>query len=104
MTHTPGPWRWEFNAEHKRLNLVGGRPLYDLTIIDFERWGMNKATMRLRDTTNDGMNLMFKVHERQDWIAPEPGREQPRLTCLRLCRTCLRCMKEKEGHGITQAT
>jgi len=75
MTHTPGPWRWEFNAEHKRLHLVGGRPLYDLTIIDFERWGMNKATMRLRDTTNDGMNLMFKVHERQDWIAPEPGRE-----------------------------
>jgi len=74
-SHTPGPWRWEFNAEHKRLHLVGGRPLYDLTIVDFERWGMNRATMRLRDTSYDGMNLMFKVHQRQDWIAPEPGRE-----------------------------
>jgi len=73
--HTPGPWRWEFNAEYKSLHLVGGRPLYDLTIIDFGRWGMNKATMRLRDTSHDGMNIMFKVHERQDWIAPEHGRE-----------------------------
>jgi hypothetical protein len=73
--HTPGPWRWELNAVHKRLHLVGGRPRYDLTIIDFERWGMDRATMRLRDTKQDGMNLMSRVHERQDWIAPEPGRE-----------------------------
>ena len=74
-THTPGPWRWEFNAEHRRLHLVGGRPRYDLTIMDFERWGMNGATMRLRDTAHDGMQLLYRVHERADWIAPEPGRE-----------------------------
>ena len=73
--HTPGPWRWEFNEKHKGLHLVGGKPMYDLTIIDFERWGMNKATMRMRDTAHDGFDLMFRVHERQDWIAPEPGRE-----------------------------
>jgi hypothetical protein len=73
--HTPSPWRWEFNAEHRRLHLVGGRPRYDLTIMDFERWGMSGATMRLRDTAEDGMQLLYRVHERPDWIAPEPGRE-----------------------------
>ena len=72
--HTPGPWRWEFNESHRSLHLVGGRPMYDLTVVDFERWGMRGATMRLRDTSHDGMNLMFRVHERADWIAPEPGR------------------------------
>lgn len=72
---TPGPWRWEFNEKHKALHLVGGKPMYDLTIIDFERWGMHKATMRMRDTTQDGFNLMYRVHERKDWIYPETGRE-----------------------------
>lgn len=73
--HTPGPWRFEFNADHKNVHLVGGRPRYDLTIMDFERWGMGGATFRLRDTSHDGMNIMHKLHERSDWIAPEPGRE-----------------------------
>lgn len=75
MSHTPGPWRWEFNGEHRRLHLVGGRLRYDLTILDFERWGMNGATMRLRDTAHDGMQLLYRIHERPDWIAPEAGRE-----------------------------
>lgn len=73
--HTPGPWRWEFNAESKSLRLVGGRPMYDLTVIDFARWGMSHATMRLRDVGHAGMQLMYRVHERPDWIAPESGRE-----------------------------
>jgi hypothetical protein len=73
--HTPGPWRWEFNGEHRTLHLVGGRPRYDLTIMDFERWGMNGATMRLRDTAHDGMQLLYRVHERPDWIEPEAGRQ-----------------------------
>ena len=73
--HTPGPWRFEFNAEHRSVHLVGGRPQYDLTIMDFCRWGMGGATMLLRDTAHDGMNIMHKLHERPDWIAPEPGRE-----------------------------
>ena len=74
--HTPGPWRWEFNAQHRNVHLVGGsRPQFDLTIIDFCRWGMNGATMRLRDTDHDGMNIMHDLHKRPDWIAPEPGRE-----------------------------
>lgn len=73
--HTPGPWRWEFNAEHRRLHLVGGKPQFDLTVMDFERWGMNGATMRLRDLAHDGLQLLYRVHERPDWIAPEAGRE-----------------------------
>jgi hypothetical protein len=73
--HTPGPWRWEFNGEHRTLHLVGGRPRFDLTIMDFERWGMNGATMRLRDTAHDGMQFLYRVHERPDWISPESGRE-----------------------------
>ena len=73
--HTPGPWRFEFNAEHRSVHLVGGRPQYDLTIMNFCRWGMGRATMLLRDTAHDGMNIMHKLHDRPDWIAPEPGRE-----------------------------
>jgi len=73
--HTPGPWRWELSMESKRLHLVGGRPQFDLTIIDFNRWGMSSATMSLRDTDFDGMNLMYKLHERPDWFKPFPGRE-----------------------------
>ena len=74
-TYTPGPWRWEFNKEHRTVHLAGGRRLYDLTVMDFERWGMNGATMRLRDPEHDGMQLLYRVHERPDWITPAPGRE-----------------------------
>ena len=72
---TAGPWRWEFNEQSKSLRLVGGNPRYDLTVIDFARWGMSCATMRLRDTGHAGMQLMYRIHDRPDWIAPEPGRE-----------------------------
>jgi hypothetical protein len=72
--HTPGPWRWELNEKHKGLHLVGGRPAYDLTIIEPTRWGMDKATLLIRDTAHDGMNILHKLHERRDWIAPFEGR------------------------------
>jgi hypothetical protein len=73
--HTPGPWRWEFNAEHKSVDLVGGRPMFDLTVMDFARWGMGKAVPRFRDTAVNGMNLMDRLCDKPEWIAPEPGRE-----------------------------
>lgn len=72
---TPGPWRWEINMKSKVLHLVGGRPKYDLTIMDFVRWGMGDAVARLRDPTVDGMNIMHRLPDRKDWIAPFPGRE-----------------------------
>ena len=73
--HTPGPWRWELNEKFKNLHLVGGKPMFDLTIIQPIRWGTQRATLFIRDTAHDGMNLMHKLHERRDWIAPFPGRE-----------------------------
>lgn len=73
--HTPGPWRWELNESSKSLQLVGGFRQFDLTIIEPIRWGMSSATLFVRDTAHDDMNLLHKLHERRDWIAPFPGRE-----------------------------
>jgi hypothetical protein len=46
--HTPGPWRWEVNRASKSIKLCGGPPKkgfgrYDLTVMQFSRYGMNKA-------------------------------------------------------------
>lgn len=79
---TPGPWRWEVSAHGKRLQLVGGlRPQYDLTVMGFTRWGMSGATIKLRDLARDGLDLLYRLHERADWIAPIPGREHHANWC-----------------------
>ncbi len=49
-THTEGPWRWELSMQSKRLHLVGGRPQFDLTVMDFTRWGMGGAGTSWRCT------------------------------------------------------
>ena len=90
--HTPGPWRWEFNAEHKRLHLVGGRPQYDLSIMDFDRWGMGGAVATLRDTSEDGMNIMHRLCDRPDWIAPFPGRAHHASWCSDVTHPDMRLM------------
>lgn len=79
--HTPGPWRWEISMHSKRLHLVGGKPMYDLSIMDFDRWGMSGAVVTLRDTAHDGMNIMHRLPDRKDWIAPFPGREHHASWC-----------------------
>lgn len=79
--HTAGPWRWEVNMAHKTLHLVGGKPMFDLTIIEPSRWGMNKATLLIRDTAHDGMNILHKLHERADWWGPFPGRKHHTSWC-----------------------
>ena len=73
--HTPGPWRWELNEKHKSIHLVGGKPMYDLTILQPIRWGMGSATFFIRDTAHDGLNLLHKLHERRDWITHFDGRK-----------------------------
>jgi len=80
--HTPGPWRWELNEATKTLHLAGGKPQFDLTIIKPIRWGMGSATLMIRDTAFDGMNLMHKLHERRDWIKPFPGRAHHARWCV----------------------
>lgn len=79
--HTLGPWRWELNENSKGLHLVGGKPQFDLTIIEPTRWGMGSATLMIRDTAHDGMNIMHKLHERRDWVTPFPGREHHANWC-----------------------
>lgn len=91
--HTPGPWRWEFNALHKSLHLVGGKPAYDLSIMDFTRWGMRGATVCLRDTAHDGFNIMHKLHERSDWIAPFPGRPHHAHWCAAVTHPDMRVIE-----------
>jgi hypothetical protein len=49
--------------------------MFDLTVMDFARWGMSHAVPRFRDTSVGGMNLMDRLCDRPEWIAPEPGRE-----------------------------
>lgn len=79
--HTHGPWRWEYNASHRSVHLVGGRPQFDLTVIDFSRWGMGGAVPRFRDTSVGGMNLMDRLCDRKDWIAPFDGRQHHSHWC-----------------------
>lgn len=70
-THTPGPWRWELNLKSKQLHLCGGKPTYDLTVMDFVRWGMGNAQPRFI-TGGPGMNIMKPCYE---FAAICPGRE-----------------------------
>ncbi len=115
--HTPGPWRWELNETTRSVHLVGGRPQFDLTIIEPTRWGMNRATFMIRDTAHDGMNIMHKLHERRDWIAPFPGRDHHARWCasithpdmrliesapvlLAACRSAIHALKGREHDGF----
>lgn len=93
--HTPGPWRWEFNEKHRQLTLVGGRPKYDLTIMEFCRWGMWGAGVSMRDTAPEaeGFNLMHKVHERPDWVVPFPGRAHHKDWCAAIDHPDMRLMQ-----------
>ena len=81
MKYTPGPWRWEINETSKIVHLVGGKPMFDLTIIQPERWGKCSSTLMVRDTAHYGMNLMHKIHERRDWINPFFGRDHHASWC-----------------------
>jgi hypothetical protein len=66
--HSPGPWTWEFNEEHKSMTLFGkGR----LIVMDFVRWGMRGSAVRFRHNV-DGMELMEHAGK---WAVTHPGRE-----------------------------
>ena len=91
--HTPGPWRWEVSEQSKSLHLVGGKPQFDLTIIQPTRWGMGSATLMIRDTAHDGMNIMHKLHERRDWIAPFPGRAHHANWCAAVVHPDMRLIE-----------
>lgn len=91
--HTPGPWRWEFNAEHRSVHLVGGKPQFDLTVMDFTRWGMAGAGIRLRETSLQRLDIMHKLHERPDWIAPFAGRAHHKHWCAAVIHPDMRLIE-----------
>lgn len=69
---TPGPWRWELNLKMKQIKLCGGVPRYDLTVMDFVRWGMGGCQPRfLRIAQPDHMLL----EKSESFSEPVKGRE-----------------------------
>jgi hypothetical protein len=94
LTHTPGPWRWEYNAKHRSVHLVGGKPMYDLTVMDFERWGMHGAVPRFIEPSesSNGLMLMHRLCDRQDWIAPFENREHHAHWCAAVTHPDARLM------------
>lgn len=71
---TPGPWRWELNKNSKVIELCGGRPQFDKTVMDFERWGMGGAAPRFQDPADQHLLLTRAEH----FAVVVPGREHHR--------------------------
>jgi hypothetical protein len=94
IQHTPGPWRWEFNGATKSVQLVGGKPRYDLTIMDFDRWGMGGAVPRFIEPSEsaNGLMLMHRLCDRKDWIAPFPNRDHHFRWCAAVTHPDARLM------------
>lgn len=101
---TPGPWRWEFNASSKDVSLVGGRIRYDVTVMDFTRWGMGGAVPRFVEPTDipNGLQLLHKLSDRKDWIAPLPDREHHADWCAQVTHPDARWMQEAAPDRITR--
>ena len=74
--HTPGPWRWEFNKTNKSVCLVGGKPRFDKTVMQFGRWGMGHAVPLFNSQiTGNEYNVMERLCDQLDWTKPFPGFE-----------------------------
>lgn len=68
---TPGPWRWELNERHRGLCLCGAAG-YDLTVMDFVRWGMGSAAPRFRTEVGGAPQVMVRA---ESFGVVVPGRE-----------------------------
>lgn len=74
--HTDGPFRFEVRPHNHHVELCGGIPKFDLTVMQFTRWGMGGGQPYLRGKTKDGKHcLIFKLSERPDWTTHAEGRE-----------------------------
>lgn len=80
--HSRGPWRWEVNRQSKSIHLVGGRPMFDKTVMDFGRWGMQHAAPRFNSAIAGGeFNIMYAPHEHDGWVVPFVEREHHAHWC-----------------------
>lgn len=68
---TPGPWRWEI--VNKDVRLCGGRPRYDLHVMDFVRQGMNGAQPRFRCPLEENGSFQIMTPASQ-FAVVAPGR------------------------------
>lgn len=76
IAHTPGPWRWEFNRQAKSVYLVGGKPRFDKTVMQFARWGMSHATPLFNShIAGNEYNIMERPCDMASWVKPFPGLE-----------------------------
>lgn len=57
---TAGPWRWELNEKHKQIQLCGGKPTFDKTVMGFARYGMGGAAP-LFINPNDEMCILERA-------------------------------------------
>ena len=74
--HTPGPWRWEFNKQSKSVYLVGGKPRFDKTVMQFGRWGMHHAGPLFNSQiTGNQYNVMERLCDQPAWTKPFAGLE-----------------------------
>ena len=74
--HTPGPWRWELNLTSKSVYLVGGKPRYDKTVMQFGRWGMHHAVPLFNSQiTGNKYNVMERLCDKVEWARPFAGLE-----------------------------
>lgn len=69
MAHTPGPWRFEAHPRFHSIQLSGGKPMYDKTVMGFQRWGMGGAAPVFRGSDN------FLLKKIDPLLVPCPGRE-----------------------------
>lgn len=85
IKHTPGPWRWEFNRKHKTVSLVGGKPAFDKTVMDFERWGLQGACPRFNEAIDGGQfNVMTRVSDMSAWVLAHVGRRHHADWCANI--------------------
>lgn len=75
-THTPGPWRWELNKASKSVALLGGRPRFDKSVMNFERYGMSHAAPSFNNARLGEEGNLYNEMERCDkYGAIVQGRE-----------------------------
>lgn len=70
--HSEGPWRWELNEKSRRVELCGGKPRYDLIVMDFVRYGFSGAAPRFNVELRTHLNVMKRGEEFGEVV---PGRE-----------------------------
>ena len=73
--HTRGPWRWEYRANSKNMQLCGGERPFDETVMSFARVGMGGAGPMIRVKSPSGYELLERFVDRPELAVPAPGRE-----------------------------